>query len=793
MKNCGMPAPFGAMPGVRARGLIGVDRAARWGRFGALRLALAALGGLSLACPMAGQAQTWNAPEDGFVQRGGPEDRPAQARGALGIVLPSHGRMSLYEAWRVLSVPLPALSAGLAEAAKRAEQVPAPPAGQPIAEWRRARELAGVPALAGPLDYYKSLGEGRVGQFGNCSPSAFRLARQVLEGLRADPAVPPAEVRRWVEGQDAVFARCGDVVGPLPALPALLPAAAPRRLQGLREYQRAAALFYGGDFHGAQAAFEAIEASDGHPMQAWAALAALRCRLRLVTLDPEWGRAFTQAWEFQGLRGAALTAALAEPQARMQARNASAAREIEARAERLLAQERWAPIHADLRGLVLRELEQLDPVRLLELWMTQLDRLPVGPLADELLERWAGLYRRTLPDLPGGALGRQLRLHTFFDWTQSLQACDDAPAALAADGGRCAAAHAHALARWRETREMRWLVASLVSLRVPEPGGAGNGAGGVSTLGAEDLAALDAARQTPLDSVAGPTLHFHAARSLRRLGRPDEARGLVERLLARPGLDRSATNLLRQEQFALATSPAQALQAVLRLKGGGGVAVAADGGQWLDQRASARQLLALAEAPGTPPALADELAVVAWMRADLLQQRPLARQAAAVAGRRLPRLSALAQAYQGADGMAAARDVLVPALLELQMSPQMSPDRRHQSGAPRPRFQNPGGDWCSFEPSWLAERASAQRAPGLSPALQRTWPESTELPALRALGSGSTWWAREAIAVVQRHPVMPGGARLLKSAEAILGDEACPVADAPSLEAEIGRLRPQAR
>lgn len=732
------------------------------------------------------QAPTWADPVDRFVSRYAAEDAETYAQGRLGIVLTSYGRGALYEAWRVLALPRGALTQE-----SHAPQAPAtPPLDEPIAAWLKARATVQPTAPVRPIDHYKRFGPELHGQFGNCGASAFELAIRTLDELKRQPAARADDQRAWVAAQDAVFDRCshGADEAPLLPRPAELPASAPRPLQALRQYQRAAAAFYEGDFSAARRGFETIAADASHPLRGWAAVAALRCTLREATLDMGWWRAFEQAWGRQGLRDAALSAALAPAAQRQRELYAAASRSIEERAAPLLADAALASVHPALRELLQQQAAQLTPLRMLGQLFNQLDRVEDNPYTQQTLARWLALYRSQLPNRPAAPLGEQLRsAHPWYDWIQVMQGCaDDQPAAV------CAESHTRALTRWRETQRSAWLLAAVASLR-----------GATSTTAAADAAALAAARQASPDDAAWPSLQFHAARALRQQGRADEARALLERLQAErsPALDRSARNLVRQERFALATTPAAALTESLRLTGKGrsqgGVNIAAvvgaDAAELLDRRLSTEQLLALAQDPATPVALQLDLAGAAWFRAHLLNRPELAHRAAAWLAGRVPGLRSAADRYAAAASADERGDALVSTLLLYTLSPELYRETLFTTGQLRPPGRTPGGEWCGFGTPRLAQAQAVERAPALSAALQQAAPRAPELDALRAVGSGPQWFSQQALATARRRPDHPDTPRLLKAVMAATQNETCPVADAAALRQEAQRLLGAAR
>lgn len=513
---------------------------------GALALSLAAPGH---AAPPAGNDS--DLPET--LRRGyvgpivGPADDRAYARGTLGLIRPGYGRASLFVAWRVMHLPVGSVANESHRRLGDWVRGNAPPRSQntdEIADWLQARATLVPQAPATAPDYFRQ-GKLEVAGFGaidvvagQCGPDAYAFATRTLrEQLVADASLSDADRRAWIAGQDAVFARCAWTPGKAaaPALPAPLPADAPPKLKALRAYQHAAALFYGDDFAAARAAFDAIAAQPDHPMRAWATLAAIRSLVREAVRDDAWDAAVREAWTGRQLRGAEFSAAVAEPAARHRARVDAALKEIDARAKAATADATLAPVHAATHYTVRRALLQLAPAIPLAWVMKALDRPDVNPYTLGALDLFQELYPRVAPDRPEGPMAAALRQHAWFDFIVTVQACADGPKAPGA--AVCDAEHAHALARWQETKDNAWLLAALMTARQPAPA---------------DLPAADAARAVARDRPEWASLQFHAARVLRAQGRADDARAMLEAVAASPVVHKRDRALLEAEQPGLA-------------------------------------------------------------------------------------------------------------------------------------------------------------------------------------------------------------------------------------------------
>jgi hypothetical protein len=457
----------------------------------------------------------------------GPANDRSYAHGTLGLVRPSYGRASLYVAWRVMHLPPNALTQ---ESHRRESswvngRPVAASGGDEIAAWLQARGewVKDAPPVA--PDYFRQ-GKIKVAGMGDldtvsgqCGPDAFAFAARTLKGLVADTTLKDDDRRKWVAGQDAVFARCSWTPGsaPVPALPAPWPANAPQKMKAMHAYQHAAALFYADDFDAALPAFDAIAAVTGHPMRPWATLGAVRSLVRAGVRDAEWDAAVHEAWTERRLRGAAFSAAVAEPAARHRARVDALLKQLDGRVQTAVADPELAPVHAALRYTFRRALVQLAPAAPLAWTMDALDRPDVNPYAVGTLDLFQELYPRVAAERPEGPLASKLRQHEWFDFIVTVQACQDATPA--SDLATCDREHAHALERWKATKDNAWLLAALMTARQPAEG---------------DLPAAEAARAVPVDRPEWASLHFYAARVFSAQGRAADARSMAQALAASP-------------------------------------------------------------------------------------------------------------------------------------------------------------------------------------------------------------------------------------------------------------------
>lgn len=457
----------------------------------------------------------------------GPAHEPSYIRGSLGLIRTSYGRASLYVAWRVMHLPVGALAR---ESNRRVgswldgQYMPTKNEDE-IEAWLKERRTFVSQAPAVAPDYFrqgklKVEGSREIMVFsGQCGPDAFAFARRTLLDLATDTSLSNADRQMWIAGQDAVFARCTWIPGTVaaPTLPQPAPANAPAKLKALNAYQRAAALFYGDDFAGARREFEAIAAVPDHPMRPWAVLGTLRSILREAVRDAEWDSAVNDAWYGRQLRGAEFNAAVAEPATRRKVRVGTALKNFDTIARAALADRTLAPVHPAITYTARRALLQLAPIVPLNIAMNALDRVTANPYSMGALDLFQKVYPRVAPNRPTGPLGASLRQHEWFDFIVAVQGCTDTPKAK--DDTACDSEHAYATARWEQTKDNAWLLATLMTARQPS---------------ARHAPAAEAAIAVAADRPEWASLQFYAARVLVAIGRRAEARNAVDALAASP-------------------------------------------------------------------------------------------------------------------------------------------------------------------------------------------------------------------------------------------------------------------
>lgn len=424
----------------------------------------------------------------------------AFASGELGVVRPTYARSYLVEAYRILSGRPPLKK--VAPAAVR----PAPYAypSSAAATWvRGSAEVLNEPPP--PKDRYVEFATTRpvpgsdYQHFDNCLDESFEHAVRTLEARRATFGAASAELREWTRAQRVVFSNCGNA-GTL-FVPPPLPADTHALLRADREYQIAAAHFYGMAYEDAARRFVAIGRMASSPWRPYGRYLAGRTRIRQATLasddDP-------RKVELFALAETELAAALADPTA--------------------------STIHESARGLQLLIEDRVRPVNRLHTLTT---RLTTAEAADP---HEFGDYTRILDRFAGDTTEYTYRTVKHLD---AVIAADDANDWVLAFQGGGEEATERAVLRWRQTRSLPWLIAVL--WKIPPD----------HAIAPE---VLDAASMIDAQSPGFASVAFLRVRLLAHRGTRTDARAVLATLPSQPGagIDDETINLLKAERLMLA-------------------------------------------------------------------------------------------------------------------------------------------------------------------------------------------------------------------------------------------------
>ena len=654
-------------------------------------------------------------PETVFTSKAQPLDEPRFFGGQLDILQPQYRRIYLMTAYRYLT------GVGLSKADQQAlVEKPAGPDyfwfdqdSPAIKGWLDARVQVGAPSFdpadPTPINHLKIL-PGYVA-FLNCGDDAFRNATaHLVERGRAGASHD--DLRAWVAAQDQVFANCSDPqpgqLHPRPAgpvIPAALPATAALWMQQDRAYQIAAAEFYAGQFDAASAEFLRIAGDRSSSWHGIAPYLVARALIRKAMIDDP----------------------AAAPAAQEQLR-------------KVLADPDAAAWHESARGLARYLLARTQPGRALSEFAHAVATEKTG-VAGEMQDYRLMLdqYANRNKDVP--------RDEDIADWIAAMQyTADD-----------------HALAKWRVTRSLPWLVAALTYADQP------------------DRELMAAAAQVAATSPAFTTVDFHRLRlmsagdarpkldaALRRK-MPVSARNLF--LAARMRVSPDWDDLLRYAPRTVAGTTAFGPWGVPYLPAGSGEGQQPatkpelhfddDAARILDRQAPLAMLRLAAGNSSLPPNLQLQVARAVWVRSILLNDTGTA---AGIA----PALASLAPQFKPyIDGYLAAPDEKTRAFAAAWLmlnNPGMRPSIDSGAGrlAPVAKMDDFRDNWwCAADtaqrpmnaPLVLLYKGDSPEARFLSPAQRAT--AQREQVRLASSPAAPTLLARQTVQWIEAHPDDP--------------------------------------
>lgn len=599
-----------------------------------------------------------------FTQQRHP-DAPldAYAGGRLGLIGPSFYQRYLVIAYRHLAGRSVDRDGG------RALLGASQPASEGSAYWQWVELRRNYPGADSAVGFSstRSIEDMKVDDYtfvtyDNCLEDALRTAAATLADRERRAGTQSPWFSDWLSGQDRVFANCSSDAW----MPEEAPAGAPAWLVADRAYQRAAAHFYAGRFAEAAAGFEGVAADRGSSWRTWAPYLVARAYTRQATVRPGYRDIDRPVLE-----------------------------RAESQATRVLADRALRPSHEATRRLLGFIRFRLRP----EERLGELSRLLAAPrlpatAAQDMIDLGMLFDRFGQARVESLATGREdLDLA---DWVSDFQS-------------HGTEAHRHALARWKATRSLPWLVAAIVHARGDEPDAA---------------VLLDAAAKTQPTSPAFVTLSIHHARLLIEAGRRDEARALLDArtAAARKDWPASALNVALGQRLSLARSldevvtfaprtPAQIAigwepEASMADTTAASLERAFPGAQYFDadaawivsRRLSLDLMARIARGSDLPRNLRAEVALATWVRAVLLERYELARELVPVVSDLLPETRSYLERFAAAPDDAARR---FEAAMFMLNTPGVNPSLQPGAGRLQPiskldSFR--GNWWCAAEP-----------------------------------------------------------------------------------------------
>lgn len=708
---------------------------------------------------------------DAYVNRSIPDIALGRYQaGELGVVMGSYNRVYLYQAWRSVALGADGLKAAPNPAGGLLRAVGSRSGGwnntgsgrEVYDAWKQA-----VSAALKQPPIVEKKGSALAYGYLNCPAGSYTFATNTLNELARRSDATPARLAAWVATQQQVFKFCGDDPEaprnrysedkPVLPMPVALPSTEALYWRQMQQYQLASAAFYDENYTLSGDLFAQIGATDKHPLRVWGEYLSLRSLARAATYIPG-PNAMQARWNEEREMRIEGPVAAAARLARQQEKLAT----IQARIAHIVADPTLAQLHEASRAIGRAMQVRLTP----SLRFAELSKLLDNPGGDPYLEDHLGDWLVLANDMlrqpygEGADRRRELRKNAgFVDWIQTLQQCREYQAKT-----DCASEQQHALALWKLYRKdgnqplaRSWmLAAAMLSDRMPPE---------------LEQASLQVAVTAP----EYLTLRHALVRHYRLSKQADKARAIADAVLAGPQLaaadSTSARNQFLQERFAVATSPDDAANYLMRRHAGnldpdtGEAAasfvdrtdIAADGLRWLNSGLSTADLLALASNPKLGTELRTNLNVAAWMRLDLLAQDDAALAAAAQLEQLAPELAALAHQYRTQTSAAERHYGLLVNAMRYGLSPVF------QSDAGKPALRSAGDTladmWCKMPATpgahYFEETQVESSLP--MPELGDTATRNRELAGLGALKTATGY---AGAAVLQRAKAMPGDPEL---------------------------------
>jgi hypothetical protein len=590
------------------------------------------------------------------------------ARGQLGVIQPTYAQSYLYVAYRYLSgrkfnseeqkALLDLWHYRLAfELPDGQDSSHAVKKSWPQL-WLEARKK--VPG-AGPdpsIEYFRSFGN-NYQQFVNCTDESFKSAIATLDERLARFGVDNPTVKEWLGAQDQVFANCtgrGQGIRPVSEkqalvkfIPVALQSSASPVARADRDYQIAAAYFYATDYDEAGKRFQAIAQDSVSPWRQIARLLVVRCVLRKATLSTDDDK----------YDKGPLAQAASQLHQILDDRNMA---DVHASAQRLLEfiEFRIHPLEMERQLATHLLLDNIESTLRQNLW-------DYTTLADRSFRLDGEQTAKTAAGQPSQVVGA----------TKDNLAGDDLTDWIATMQGTNAQSVDQIAGRWKQSRSMPWLVASISKIRAGQPG--------VPEL-------LKASEGVAPNSPGFATVAFHRLRLMSEANNADEVRASLDKLLPenQKKMPLSAQNLFLALRMKVATTLDELLRFAQRVPttvaydtegmelpdnidshSAGGKEVAAeptrfdnDATEILNKMLPLEVLARAAEAKTLPDDLRRQMAQAAWVRAVILGDAAMAQRMTPVWESLEPPVKNLLEVYRAEKSPEAAQFAAIYLMLK---------------------------------------------------------------------------------------------------------------------------------
>lgn len=648
------------------------------------------------------------------------------ARGEIGIVQPSYARSYLYVAYRYFNGGTfsPTEQQALVDLWKdRLEFRWTPGDENWVKGWQNARQKA----LVGPapaIDVYRNREEPKQYEsYLNCQQDAFETAVATLEDRLKKLGTENPAVKQWVEAQDQVFANCSEGK----QIPGALPADADALLRADRDYQIAAANFYAGNFDAAKTQFEAIALDTKSPWRSGAPYMVARTLLRKASLGPD------------ETKNSALIGA-------------------EEQLNNVLKNRELASSHDAARRLLKIVGLRLHPEkRLQELGLLLASKAELGTLKQDLWD-YTILLDKFLGDSEAhhqntAAAKVNLQGDDLTDWITTFES----------DKGD---AVDHAVARWRASSSVPWLIAALSKVNPQHANASG---------------LLAAAAKVPPSSPAFPTVSFHSVRLDIAAGRIVEARTKLDELLRKQSalFNRSSLNLLHEQRQIVSSNLDDFLTHAQRIPAGfawdesnreipveetefgeelksiqGKALFDADAGAILNRRMPLALLSQVAGSSRLPENLRRDVTQAAWLRAVLLDNPRIAAALVPKLKTVAPEMASLLTEYLSAREPAAKKFAAVYAWLKFPGLEPVIDAGVGRGGSLAEQDSYRDNWWCTASLSSETPRSDESKEPPIPTfltAAERSAGEK-EYAMLAAFGAAPNYLSQQVIEWATKNP-----------------------------------------
>jgi hypothetical protein len=572
-----------------------------------------------------------------------PKTRPVPLKdylaGDLGVVQPTYYRVYLAIAYRVLSErPFDASQLAKVQLYWKYNDTVIQDLDAAQTQWGAARDTALGEKPSPPPE--KPDPYGRTGynfsSYLNCTPDAYRNAAMTLGERTQHFGTASATIKDWVAAQNAVFANCDG----RHATPAAAPADAATVIKADRDYQTAAALFYGEKYPEAVAAFDRIAADKSSPWSTLAPYLAARALVRQGTVTVQDPQPF----------------------------NAQLLTQAETRLKAILANNQLASIHPTAeRTLAFVEFRLHPDARAHALALIIAGEGHNGDLGQDLIDYTLLLTKLTATDNSDADSSAQkpAAMKEIPAQDRPLMQADDLTNWVITAELANPIAHQHAMELWRQKHSLPWLVAALVTSSATD-------------AGVDEL--LKAAAAVPANSPGYDSVTYQRARLMLESGQAEQARNLLTPQLQRFPADapNATRNLYAGLLFRASNSfddfVKYSTQRPVYLDVGEDESCDASGcpdyitkdnpnplaplfydysAATLNQRVPTALLAKAALGGQLPPALRDTLTTATWSRAALLGDAASAKQLSSALSQQLPSAAKYVSAYDAATDPAA--------------------------------------------------------------------------------------------------------------------------------------------